>query len=191
MFGVSTQIESHQKSPNSSPTRRQSGYSTSRSLNGFLVPLASWPREITGRGSGDDTHITEMDTIVYDIIGKGSPVLDGLPIPESSGSNSSEAVVPVVSNKPIDDVRREEESISSVSNSKLTRTVGSKGVKRFRLRETNNEEQQLKIQKFKEQSTALNLKNHKRHLEIIELENRLSLLPSQLIKDFLAKNYNI
>ncbi|KAF2892591.1 hypothetical protein ILUMI_13583 [Ignelater luminosus] len=103
----------------------------------------------TGRGSGDDTHVTEMDTIVYDIIGNDSPVLDGLPIPKSSRSNSFEAVVSVVSNKPIDDVREEEESISSVSNSKLTRTVGSKRVKRFRLRETNNEEQQLKIQKLK------------------------------------------
>ncbi|KAF2886079.1 hypothetical protein ILUMI_20095 [Ignelater luminosus] len=58
-----------------------------------------------GRGSGDDTHVTEMDTIVYDIIGKDSPVLDGLPIPESSGSNSSEEVVPVVSNKRIYVVR--------------------------------------------------------------------------------------
>ncbi|KAF2892590.1 hypothetical protein ILUMI_13582 [Ignelater luminosus] len=103
----------------------------------------------TGRGSGDDTHVTEMDTIVYDIIGNDSPVLDGLLIPRSSRSNFSEAVVPVVSNKPIDDVRGEEESISSVSNSKLTRTVGSKGLKRFRLRETNNEEQQLKIRKLK------------------------------------------
>ncbi|KAF2883266.1 hypothetical protein ILUMI_22908 [Ignelater luminosus] len=73
----------------------------------------------------------------------------------SWGSNSSAAVVLVVFKKPIDDVRREEESISSVSNSKLTRTVESKGVKRFRLRETNNKEQQLKIQKLKEQSTAL------------------------------------
>ncbi|KAF2883268.1 hypothetical protein ILUMI_22906 [Ignelater luminosus] len=81
--------------------------------------------------------------------------LDGFPIPESSASNSSAAIVPVVSNKPIDDVRREEESISSVSNSKLTRTVESKGVKRFSLRETSNKEQQLKIQKLKEQSTAL------------------------------------
>ncbi|KAF2891034.1 hypothetical protein ILUMI_15139 [Ignelater luminosus] len=62
-------------------------------------------RKKTRRGSGDDTHVTEMDTIVYDIIGKDSPVFDGLPISESSGSNSSEAVVPVVSNKPIDDVR--------------------------------------------------------------------------------------
>ncbi|KAF2901498.1 hypothetical protein ILUMI_04681 [Ignelater luminosus] len=143
-------------------------------------------RKKTGRGSGDDTHVTEMDTIVCDIIGKGSPVLDGFPIPESSG-----VVVPVVSNKPIDDVRGEKESISSVSNSNLTRTVGSKGVKRFRLRETNNEEQQLKIQKLKEQSTAPTLENHKRHLGIIELKNRLSLPPSQLIKEFLAKNYNI
>ncbi|KAF2892761.1 hypothetical protein ILUMI_13413 [Ignelater luminosus] len=144
-------------------------------------------RKKIGRGSGDDTH----NTIVYDIIGKDSPVRDGLPIPESSGSNSSEVVLPVVFNKPIDDVRGEEESISSVSNSKLTRTVRSKGVKKFRLRETNNEEQQLKIQKLKEQSTALTLENDKRHLEIIELENRLSLPPSQLIKEFLAKNYNI
>ncbi|KAF2889268.1 hypothetical protein ILUMI_16905 [Ignelater luminosus] len=134
------------------------------------------------RGSGDDTHVTEMDTIVYDIIGKDSPVFDGLSIPESSGSNSF-----VVSNKPIDDVRGEEESISSVSSSKVTRTVGSKGVKRFRLRETNNEEQQLKIQKLKEQSTACTLENHKRHLEIIELENRLSLPPITIDQRIFSK----
>ncbi|KAF2888810.1 hypothetical protein ILUMI_17363, partial [Ignelater luminosus] len=52
-------------------------------------------RKKTVSGSGDDTHVTEMGTIVYDIIVKDSPVLDGLPIPESSGSNSSEAVVPL------------------------------------------------------------------------------------------------
>ncbi|KAF2895975.1 hypothetical protein ILUMI_10199 [Ignelater luminosus] len=31
-------------------------------------------RKKTGRGSGDDTHVTEMDTIVYDIIRNDSPV---------------------------------------------------------------------------------------------------------------------
>ncbi|KAF2883832.1 hypothetical protein ILUMI_22334 [Ignelater luminosus] len=117
-------------------------------------------RKKTGRGGGDDTHVTEMDTIVCGIIGKDSLVLDGLPIPESSGSNSSEAVVPLVSNKPIDDIRE-----------------GRRINIRFRLREANNEEQQLKIQKLKEQSTALTWENHKRNLEIIELENRLSFPP--------------
>ncbi|KAF2890934.1 hypothetical protein ILUMI_15240 [Ignelater luminosus] len=102
-------------------------------------------RKKTGRGSGDDTHVTEMDTIVYDIIGKDSPVLDGLPIPESSGSNSSKAVVSVVSNKPIDDVRGEEESISSVSNSKLTRSVGSKGVKRLGSEKPTMKSSSLKV----------------------------------------------
>ncbi|KAF2882182.1 hypothetical protein ILUMI_24008 [Ignelater luminosus] len=76
-------------------------------------------QEKTGRGSGDDTHVTEMDTIVYDIIENDSPVLDSLPILESSGSNSSEAVVPVVSNKPTDDVRGGGERRINIASVKL------------------------------------------------------------------------
>ena len=55
--------------------------------------------------------LTNFDHLVIDILGKDSPVLDGLEIPESSGSDAAQTSVPIVKNNPTTAGAYEEEPL--------------------------------------------------------------------------------
>ncbi|CAB3256954.1 unnamed protein product [Arctia plantaginis] len=49
----------------------------------------------TGSGGGKKCKYDDSDEMILKIIGKDSPAIDGLQIPESSGSNETKVYVPV------------------------------------------------------------------------------------------------
>ena len=146
----------------------------------------------------------EADNIVLDIIGKESPVLDGLPIQESSGSDA--VVMMTGTDKPNENINnvvsesvhaQVEVTVSSDSNdSSLVKPSSSIQEKRDRVRkrpmspiQESNDLLALKQTKIQAQIEGIQLENITRNLEILKFEKLIVLPPSNDTLTFLTEHY--
>ena len=125
-------------------------------------------RNKTGEGGGRSCALDEADDLIYQIIGKESPVLDGLDVPESSGTSSAEIEI----NPNNSGVNEDPESESEAVKRKKP------GVKQGRAQALGvlND---IKKQRYEEQVELCKREKRIRELEIFEREKRLGLGPSE------------
>ena len=170
----------------------------------------------TGRRGGKAIQYDEADLIILEIIGKDSPLLEGLGIPES-GTNLGLSFQPSVeaeyvnstimltpnpisaSQTPVSSSR----IASSSSNADSHHTVSQTDDQRFHLapktfpkrkhtwREVDGNSALLSLKKTKLelQIKGLRLENCKRQLEILRAEKENNLPHSKDVIDFLKDNY--
>lgn len=141
----------------------------------------------TGEEGGEDAIFNEEESLIFDIVGRDSGILDGLPIAESAGTSKAEVKL-VVSSTVVEASEKDEEAevieikVSPKSNAVLKR-------KRKGSEEEGGVEEELKRTRLEFQNEGLKLENYKKNLEILALERKLSLPESALSKKFLADNY--
>ncbi|PSN40415.1 hypothetical protein C0J52_19259 [Blattella germanica] len=147
----------------------------------------------TGTGGGLDSKLTEIDVLVLQIIGKDSPVIDGLGVADSF---QEEAQGEEISIEPLGG---EEVTMKSDINECASFQGPVKSKKRVVV--VNNEEDKTNIQHLKKQKLKLEmeqikmhtvesqLRQHKLKLEILEKEKMLNIPSSQFTKDIAASEF--
>ena len=117
----------------------------------------------TGSGGGKDAKLTEVDHKVLDIIGKESPAVTSLNLPESY--ETTEGISPNETNSSV--------TVCSPCNNNIRKTkINSKN------EETVAEKKRRKLDL---QLDFLNLKNRKLALEVMSMEQQLSVQPSDVV----------
>jgi len=115
-------------------------------------------------------QLDEADEVILDIIGKESAVLNGLPIPESSGTNEALTVLEeAIPNTSVEENEQQGNFLSSPQPSVPTRKR-KVGVR-------DEELVELKKKLFK-------IEIYKKSLEVFELESKLGLPQSEFTLNF-------
>lgn len=123
------------------------------------------------------------DLIILEIIGLDSPVLEGLPIPEASGTDQEVLVEPPVAPPTnVDNPPSNTEANSSVQGCRRQRA------RRYTVAD-DEDDLELKKKKLMLQVEGIELDNHKRVLELMDFERKLLLEPSQRVKTFMNAHY--
>ncbi|PSN51676.1 hypothetical protein C0J52_09596 [Blattella germanica] len=146
----------------------------------------------TGTGGGLDSKLTEIDELVLQIIGKDSPVIDGLGVADSFQEESQGEEISI---EPLDG-----EEVNMKSD--INECASFQGpVKSKKLVVVNNEEDKTNIQHLKKQKLKLEMEQikmhtvesqlhqHKLKLEILEKEKMLNIPSSQFTKDIAASEF--
>lgn len=125
------------------------------------------------------------DLVILEIIGLDSPVLQGLPIPEASGTNQEEVVEPaVVEAAPINVGNASLNGGAQPSVQTCRRQRGRRYVSA-----EDEDDMEMKKKKLMLQVEGIELDNHKRILELMDFERKLHLEPSQRVQNFMNTIY--
>ena len=135
----------------------------------------------TGSGGGRAKVLDDNDSILLDIIGNESPVLDGLPVAESSGTDRLAELI----REYLPDEDGDE--IPDTAQPPPAPTPPIRPSKKKTLYQTNLDmkrrvvdDQQVIRDKKK---VLLDVETYKRKLEVLELEKRLGLEPSDFTRE--------
>ena len=141
----------------------------------------------TGTGGGKKCKFDAIDNLVFEIIGTESPVLDGLPVPESSGSDSAELDGDIENIEPTNDSANHnvedvgfEENIREGSFIPARTKPGPKPG----LAQTIQDLNRLKALKIQRQLNLCEREERIKDLEILKLEKSLDLPPSEYTRKF-------
>lgn len=151
----------------------------------FLLQKKRDAKNKTGRRGGRSMEYTGADLVILEIIGLDSPVLEGLPVPEASGTNREELVEPPAATAAPPRPPSPPVTGGAQPNFNCRRQRG----RRF-IAANDEEESELKRKKLMLQVEGIELENHKRALELLDLERKLELEPSHRIQAFMDAHYN-
>jgi hypothetical protein len=160
----------------------------------------------TGSGGGKKCIYDDSDKIILEIIGKDSPALDGLSIPESCGKDIPDnTIIPEVENGIEDKLSTVDEHVCNASVSsgcsgpgtvnkntppsnrkKMKRTVKFVDDDLLKLKKKKIQEQTLM---FEEKKELAKREKYKLDLELYKLENELGLPPSKFTERFYGITY--
>ncbi|XP_047998347.1 uncharacterized protein LOC125235802 [Leguminivora glycinivorella] len=139
----------------------------------------------TGTGGGKKIILTPTDELILEIIGKDSPILDGINV-EASTSELPLDQNDVHESSQVSQIQIDNETTSNADSNSLAGVTEKEKTKIVRKGSKQHDDvldqETKKKRKLDLQLEFLELQNYKMKLEIFELEQKLEVKPSNILK---------